>query len=224
MTEELDQMYTTVLQTSVKGKYTEKEQHRINLRFRHIVGSIVVLLNPLAIPELFKLLCNAQLQDQQQLENTLKPMHAVLDIPDKIDCRIQPLHLSFHDFLLDQNRCLNRQFWVDERHTHYRLASDCLRLLSCSLHENMCGLPSLGTLRSEIAQKDIDNVLSSAVQYACRYWADHVQKGKVELLDDCGVHLFLKQHFLHWLETMSLMGKISEAIIAIINLTAILSV
>ena len=224
MTKKLDQMYTSILQHSVKGEYTEKERQRINLWFCHIVGSIVVLLNPLSIPELFKLLRHAQLQAQNQLERILEPLHAVLDIPENIDCPVQTLHLSFRDFLLDQSRCLDRQFWVDEQKTHHGLALDCMRLLSSSLQRNICRLPSLGTLKSEIPQIDVDNALSPAVQYACRYWTDHVQEGKVELLDHGCVHEFLQQHFLHWLEAMSLMGRISEAIIAIMNMAAMVNV
>ena len=224
MTKELDHMYTIVLQNSVKDEYTEEERQRNNLRFCHIVGSIVILLSPLSIPELFKLLCNAQLRDQQQLENILDPLRAVLDVPENIDCSVQPLHLSFRDFLLDQNRCLDGRFWVNEEHAHQILAMDCMRLLSSSLQRNICRLPSLGTLKSEIPQKDIDNALSPAVQYACRYWADHTQKGKVELLDHGCIHKFLQEHFLHWLEAMSLIGKISEAVIAITNLAAIVNV
>ncbi|MCJ1267070.1 hypothetical protein MMC22_006955, partial [Lobaria immixta] len=220
MTEDLDQMYTTVLQNYFKGRYTEEERQRINLRFRHIVGSIVVLLNTLSIPELFKLLCDAQLQAQYQLESTLESLHAVLDVPKSIDCSVQVLHLSFRDFLLDQNRCLDRQFWVDEQQTHHKLALGCIRLLSSSLKQNICRLPSPGTLKSEIAQSDVDTALSPAVQYACRYWVDHAQKGKVELLDHGCVHEFIQRHFLHWLEAMSLIDKISEAVIAITNLTA----
>ena len=224
MTKELDHMYTIVLQNSVKDEYSEEEQQRNNLRFRHIVGSIVILFSPLSIPELFKLLCNPQLQDQQQLENTLDPLRAVLDVPENNDCSVQPLHLSFRDFLLNQNRCLDDRYWVNEQEAHHKLALDCMRLLSSSLQRNICHLPSLGTLKSEIAQKDIDSALPPAVQYACRYWADHAQKGKVELLDHGCVHKFLQQHFLHWVEAMSLIGKISEAIIAITNMAAMVDV
>lgn len=224
MTEELDQMYTIVLQSSVKGKYTEEERQRINSRFQRVVGSIVVLLNPLSIPELFKLICDAQLSVQYQLENALEPFHAVLDIPEDIDRSVQPLHLSFRDFLLDQNRCEDPQWWVDEQQIHHQLAFDCMRLLSSSLKRNICCLPSPGTLKSEIAQKDIEKVLSPAVQYACQYWINHAQKGKIELLDHGCVQKFLQQNFMHWLEAMSLMGKTSEAIIMITNMTKMTNV
>ena len=224
MTDELDHMYTLVLQSLLKDEYTDEERQHNNLRFCHIVGSIVVLFNPLSIPELFKLLRNAQLRDPRQLENMLDPLRAILDVPEKANGSVQLLHLSFRDFLLDQNRCLDDRFWVNEQEAHHKLALDCICLLSSSLQRNICRLPSLGTLKSEIAQKDIDSALSPAVQYACRYWTDHVQMGKVELLDHGRVHNLLQKHFLHWIEAMSLIGKITEAIIAITNMAATINV
>jgi hypothetical protein len=38
------------------------------------------------------------------------------------------------------------------------------------------------------------------------------------MTDDGDVHDFLRNHILHWIETMSWMGKISEAINAIASL------
>jgi hypothetical protein len=224
MTEELDQMYTIVLQNSVKGRYTEEERKRIGSRFRRVVGSILVLLDPLPLSELYRLLHDAQLSDQHQLENTLRSLHAVIDVPKDTSHSVQPLHLSFRDFLLHHDRCLDVQFQVNEQQTHQDLASDCVRLLSSSLQRNMCHLPSPATLCSEITQSEVDIALSPAVQYACRYWAAHLQKGKVDLLDNGSVYEFLQSHFLHWLEAMSLMGKTSEVIITLTDLAAMVDV
>lgn len=59
------------------------------------------------------------------------------------------------------------------------------------------------------------------VQYACQYWVDHLQKGDVSLYDGRRVYEFLQTHFLHCLETLSLMGKMSEAVLMIKVLGAI---
>lgn len=220
MNQEMDQMYTLILQNSIQGSFTDEEQ----ARFHRVVGTIVMLLSPLSISELHKLLYNSQPEGGRLVKHSLWSLHAVFNVPESSDRPVQPLHLSFRDFLLDGDRCLDRRFWIDERHVHNELAMDCIRLLSISLHRDMCRLPSLGTLKSEIAQKDIENALSPAVQYACRYWTDHVEKGRLELPDYGCVHELLLQHFLHWLEAMSLMGKVSEAIIAIANMTAMINV
>lgn len=212
MTEELDQMYTTILQNSTKGRYTREERQDSQERFHHIVGSIVSLLSPLPIFQLFNLLKGHQVQSQVELEGALRTLHAVIHIPNDSNAPVQALHLSFRDFLLDPSRCFDRHFWVDERQAHRNLVADCLRLLSSSLSRNICRLPSPGTLRSEVDPATVEHAFSPAIQYACRRWAEHAQKGEM-VVDDHGlVHEFLKIHLLHWLKCMSLMGMISEAI------------
>ena len=57
--------------------------------------------------------------------------------------------------------------------------------------------------------------MPSHVQYACQYWIDHLQKGDLSLLDVRRVYEFFKTHFLHWLEALSLISKLSEAVLMI---------
>ncbi len=219
-TEELDQMYTIILQNFIKGRYTEEELQSISGKFRDIVGRIVLLLSPLSVVGFFSLLGDSQVESRRELEHLLQPLHALLIIPEDIRTPIQPLHLSFRDFLLDQRRCLDGRFWVDENQMHRNLALDCTRLLSTSLRRNFCDLPSVGTLISEVDPKAVDDALPQAVQYACQFWVDHVDKGHSALLDHESIFNFLRQHFLHWLEAMSLMKKVSEAIMSIEKLVA----
>ncbi|KAL8996163.1 MAG: hypothetical protein Q9169_004272 [Polycauliona sp. 2 TL-2023] len=218
MTEELDQMYTLVLQNSIKGDYTEQEQESIEAQFRHVVGSIVILLDPLAISPLFELLEGPHVESRGELEATLETLHSVLDVREEPSRPVKPLHLSFRDFLVNPDRCSDGRFAVNEEQANQALASDCLRLLSSSLKRNMCGLTSLGTLRDEIDPALIERTFSPAVQYACRHWASHVLKCNFVLADDGPVHEFLKLHLLHWLECMGLIGRVSEAILALKNL------
>ena len=224
VTEDLDQMYTVVLQSSVKGRYTKHERRCIASRFRRVVGSIVMLSTPLSVPDLFRLLQGDQISDCRQLSNTLRPLYAVLDVPKDTTCPVQPLHLSFRDFLLDPDRCLDAQFQVDERQTHQELAWACIRLMASSLQRNTCQLPLSTIFVSDVAQTDIDHALPAAVQYACQYWVSHVHRGRIELQDDKMVYGFLQTHFLHWVEVMSLVGKISEAIVAVQTLGTLVHV
>ncbi|KAL8626086.1 hypothetical protein Q9189_008233, partial [Teloschistes chrysophthalmus] len=94
------------------------------------------------------------------------------------------------------------------------LLSKCLQLLSGhgGLQENLCKLEYPGKLRQEIDQVTINDRLTSALQYACQFWIQHVERGKVEIHDQDDVHIFLQEHFLHWLEAMSLMNRLAEVI------------
>ncbi|KAI4117552.1 MAG: hypothetical protein LQ338_007532 [Usnochroma carphineum] len=111
MTEELDHMYAMVLQNSISGKYTAEERHSARVRFHHIIGCIVLLLDPLPIAQLFSLVQSSHVESQQELEGVLQTLHAVIDLPEDAEKPVQPLHLSFRDFLLDPNRCSDPYFW-----------------------------------------------------------------------------------------------------------------
>ncbi|KAL9023664.1 MAG: hypothetical protein Q9196_007056 [Gyalolechia fulgens] len=169
-------MYALVLQNSIKERYTDEEQQRNRLRFIHIVGSIVILLESLPMSQLFMLFGGAHFESQEELEGVLQTLHSVIDIPEDANNPVQTLHLSFRDFLLDPDRCFHRQFWVDEEQANQTLAVDCLRLMSSSLQKNMCGLTSFGTRKAEIDVTVIENAFSPAVQYACRHWAEHASR------------------------------------------------
>src|SRR5580700_4673619 len=98
------------------------------------------------------------------------------------------------------------------------------------LKRDICNLRMPGTLIHEVHSDKINSHLPKDVQYACRHWVDHLgqvssaRRHEVGLHDDGQVHRFLKEHFLHWLEALSLMGKMSEGVLTIIKLESILEV
>jgi hypothetical protein len=65
---------------------------------------------------------------------------------------------------------------------------------------------------------DIFECIAPHVRYACRFWVDHLLqvKNKSKLFELA--LQFLREHFLHWLEALGLIGKISEGITAITSL------
>ena len=93
-----------------------------------------------------------------------------------------------------------------------------------SLRKNMCDLESPGKLRNEIDMKTLHDCLPPDVRYACQYWVHHLKQGGRRICDQDAVHLFLQQHFLHWLEALSLMGNISESIALIDTLQSLVEV
>ena len=205
----LDKTYLPVLNHLIDNE-DELDKERQASGFREVVGSIVVLESPLSIPSLANLL-NIPKED---ISCRLDLLHSVLNIPIDEDIPIRVLHLSFRDFLLDTRRRGKSPFWVNEKETHEKLASKCLQLLSSpkGLGQNMCNLTRSGTLRSEVSSQMIGSALSPEIQYACRYWARHLERSRDRVCDGDLVHTFLKKYFLYWLEAMSLMGEASESI------------
>ncbi|KAG7420528.1 Vegetative incompatibility protein HET-E-1 [Fusarium oxysporum f. sp. raphani] len=203
----LDTTYSPVLDELLVD-LTEPAKDNVIREFQDVVGSIVILARPLSTASLSCLLRIGK----ADIENRLDLLHSVLDIPSGANAPVKLLHSSFRDFLVDERQTHN--FWVDERATHEKLATHCLDLLSVNhrLTEDMCGLQMPGTLREDVDRRRIDSCLLSEVQYACLYWVYHLKGGKVGLHDGHRSLQFLQQHFLHWLEALSLIGGISESI------------
>lgn len=217
----LDQLYSLVLQQMLIGK-EERDKEPWLQAFRELVGSIVVLESPLSIVSLARLLQ----VPQTQVQHRLKGLHSVLSIPSKEDVPIRLLHLSFREFLVDPQKQGKSLFWVDEKSTHKKLASRCLELVSglSGLHQDMCSLPGPGALRSEIDEGRITSSLSPDLQYACRYWVDHLKQGQQDIVDGDTTHLFLQKHLLHWLEAMSLIRESSRCVHLLDSLQALAGV
>ena len=189
-------------------------------RFRAVVGSIVLLAEPLSIRSLARLLDIPE----DNVFHQLQPLHSVLSVPASTNSPVRTFHLSFRDFLVDQQE--NHSFWVDERQTHERLAVRCLEMLSTGdrLKKDICGLHLPGTRRSEVSQDIIDNSLPPDMQYACRYWVYHWKQSRRLIRDGDLVDLFLTRHLLHWLEVLGVMGCVSEGIGMVDDLLALLNV
>jgi hypothetical protein len=116
-------------------------------------------------------------------------------------------------------------FWVDETRTHKKLTSRCLELMSepSGLHQNICSLSAPGVLRNEIDEKTITDNLPHEMQYACRYWVNHLNQSRQDIFGDA-THLFLQKHFLHWLEAMSLMRESSRCVYLLDSLQTLVAV
>ncbi|KAH8776242.1 hypothetical protein F5883DRAFT_544196 [Diaporthe sp. PMI_573] len=183
------------------------EQDETIKQFRRIVGAIVILSRPLSIIAL------AQLLDVpiDVIGDRLDMLHSVLDVPKSSIFPVRLLHLSFRDFLVDFKQRDRNPFWVDEEETHRQLAERCLTILKEHLRTDICDLQSPATLRTNVDPLKVNLCLPPEVQYACFYWTDHTHKARsaFDLTND--VYTFLSQHFLHWLEVLSLLGKAYEA-------------
>ncbi|KAI9767667.1 MAG: hypothetical protein M1840_005538 [Geoglossum simile] len=219
-TRKLDEIYTQVLKHSVIGDdCDEREKIKLCLRFRQIVGSIVILFEPLTPTGLAELL---QVEPRAHAV-ALKSLHSILDISQNQNSPVRLLHPSFRDFLLDEERCSDPQFFVDKEVAHKEVTERCLRLLSKNLRRNVCNLHTPGALTSELSRSTVEHHFPAAVRYACLYWCDHLQQSKAGLCDDNGpLHKFLQAHFLHWLEAIALLGEMSRGLRMITDLQTLL--
>jgi hypothetical protein len=112
--EHLNKLYTTVLRRSIYLYYSAIEKKALYGMLRHILRSIIVLFSPLSAISLYRLLNIAK----HKINQVLKDLHAILDIL-KADAYPLRLHYpSFRDFLLNNKKCGDLDFWVDEKQAH----------------------------------------------------------------------------------------------------------
>ena len=189
--------------------------------FQRVVGTIILLANPLSIGSLANLLDI----DKHDVTCTLDLLHAALSVPLDETQPIRVLHLSFRDFLLQSQNC-KQPFWIDEKQTHKSIATRCLELLCRPgiLKQDLCNLRKPGVIRTEINSQLIDKCLLAEIKYACRYWVHHTQQSDIPIQDGDAVHRFLQTKFLYWLEALSLIGEVSGSISMITSLLSCLEV
>ncbi|KAI1073332.1 hypothetical protein LB507_011656 [Fusarium sp. FIESC RH6] len=203
----LDMTYSPVLSQQVLNR-SKSERLDIIESFRLIVGAIVTLANPLSMRAL-ALLLDVHVS---KVTTRLSALHSVLDIPETLDAPVRLLHLSFRDYLVGLEKRELAEFRVEERHTHQSLAKHCLRIMRGALQQNICGLSFPGMRQSSVDSGQLEKRMPSQLQYACMHWVYHQTSGKPELSDDKDVYGFLTTHFLHWLEAMSLLGRVKECL------------
>ncbi|KAL2801721.1 hypothetical protein BJX63DRAFT_438558 [Aspergillus granulosus] len=217
---EMARTYLPVLNQLLVGQ-NEWEAPRLVQRFKEIVGPIIILATPLSVNALSRLLGMKSSITSDNIKSLLKWLHSVLMIPDNPELPVRLQHLSFRDFLLHNTTKDNKQsekFWIDEEAMHWRLMNQCLTVMDIRLKKNICMLPDECLQRSEIDSDSIKEHLPPELQYACRYWTQHMMQCRdpADLAEKaCS---FLRKHFLHWMEAMSILGIMSEVIGAISRL------
>ncbi|CAG8891769.1 unnamed protein product, partial [Penicillium egyptiacum] len=208
----MDKTYRPILTQLLNDQENDElEQQQLLREFQDIVGVVILLATPLSMNALSALLGIGA----EQISNRLNSFRSVLNIPDNQDQPIRILHLSFRDFLVRSRS----EFSVDEPRKHKDIAKFSLQTMRCRLHRDICNLVRPGTRRADIDHQLIRQYLPPELQYSCRYWMYHLEKGQALSSEIEEVLLFLYKHFLHWMEAMSLLGYLSE-VVGMLNLLA----
>ncbi|RFU78839.1 nacht and wd40 domain [Trichoderma arundinaceum] len=205
---DLASTYIPTLNQMLSGLDASRRK-KVMKEFNEVVGSIITLATPLSA----RSLANLVGLELSYVENRLRLLHSVLDIPPSTTAPVRLFHESFRDFLTQPDQKDLHDFWIDKVAVHGKLASRCLGLLSGGvLKEDMCELNDPGMVREHISRITVDNCLPPEVQYACLYWAHHLKGSLGMIKDDDQTHAFLQRHFLHWLEALSLLDMVAEGI------------
>ena len=204
----LDSLYLSALQNAFNKTSTTDDE-----RIQSVISVVILAVNPLP-PSAIATLINL---GKQQVLNILRLIQSFLTLSENSDLPVLPFHKSFPDFITDSLRCPEGRFHIPPQTGHLKLALHCLKIMDDKLKQNLLSLPDYA-LNSEVKglKTRIDEGISTALQYACRSWYNHLTetKGDITVIIPA-LQNFLQKGFLAWLEVLSVIGAAREAVVAL---------
>ncbi|KAL4745554.1 hypothetical protein BDW72DRAFT_52920 [Aspergillus terricola var. indicus] len=186
-----------------------------------LVLSIVTLgYRPLYLQELCLL---SGLQKQQygsdDLENIVGMCGSFLTIRDD---HVYLVHQSAKDYV-SESKVSAAIFPSGSSAIHHRIFCESLQSLSAKLQRNVYSINNPGAPASEIANLRPQPDPLFDLRYSCKYWLDHfINSRSLERPEsaDNQISDFFKQHLLHWLESLGLIGELRHGILGLRKLAA----
>ena len=202
----IDPLYTQVLEQAVDDVDADDvDQDNIYSRFKTVVGTVLLVFNPLSVGALSDLL------NLSTIPTTLHSLHSLLIIPgpEKIQDPIRVFHKSFPDFLTDSKRCKDQRFFVDPKVHHAEISLSCLNLMKKRLRKNICCLDDYIVLSevTDISTPQKDHI-GTSLEYACCFWTKHLLgiPGSSSCVGEVqrAIDEFFTTDLLHWIEVLVL--------------------
>ena len=178
---------------------------------------------------------------------TLKELTSLADIPKDISQNLEWLaeivglcgsfltiredtvyfvHQSAKEYLI--RNALATIFPSGTEEAHYKIFSRSLEVMSGTLRQDIYSLGAVGYALEQVEPPEPDPLIAS--RYSCIYWIDHLldcdptKNATNDLQDGGSVDKFLRQSYLYWLEALSLCRSMSEGVVSMAKLEALLQV
>jgi hypothetical protein len=136
------------------------------------------------------------------------------------------VHQSAKDFLLE--KASNEIFPSGMEDIHNTICSQSLQAMSKTLRRDVYKLSAPAFDIDQVKKPDPDPLV--ATRYSCVYWIHHLcdcsssRDANDDVQDGGSVDRFLRQHYLHWLEALSLCRTMSEGVRTMAKLEALIQV
>lgn len=222
----LDNLYRQIL--SAAFERTDNTSGKRGLLHRAL-SVLVAAPYPVSLEVMAYIFADKQvLGDETQAEaysllrdEVLPTVNSLVFVPKSNTEPIRLMHTSIRDFLIDADRCGKNPYFIDLPQAHSELALACIQLMERDLKKNICQLPnsSKANYDPEI-QAAVTKHVPSGLQYCCQSWALHLAEGQRNSDLKGGkprvvpkdLERFSTHKLLCWLEVMSLMENVGEAV------------
>jgi hypothetical protein len=204
----LDLLYMSILQGAFGDDDPEDDP-----KIRSVLGAVVLAVNPLS-PSTIATFLDI---DVEEVFPLLSSLHSLLLFQENVDHPVRPFHKSFPDFIIDPARCTDQRFWISPPNHHSELFIGCLGLMNQRLEKNMCKIPD-AVFNSEVddLQERAEQYIDQGLQYACTSWHKHLVDAPAHTLKiTSSLHQLLEEKFMFWLEVLSVLGTVRDAIDAL---------
>ena len=136
------------------------------------------------------------------------------------------VHQSAKDFLVE--KAYSEIYPSGKEYVHHTIFSRSLQVLTKILRRDVYDLGAPGVPIDQVKQPRCDPL--SPTRYSCVYWIDHLldcdptRHATNDLQIDGSIDKFLRRSYLYWLEALSLCRSMSEGVVSMTKLEALLQV
>ncbi|KAF8493168.1 hypothetical protein F5888DRAFT_1908745 [Russula emetica] len=211
----LDLLYMSILKEAFGG-----DSRKDDPKTRSVLGAVTLAANPLSPSTIAKLLGSVSTLEVFRRLSSIQSLLILQDGFDRFDHPVRPFHKSFPDFIVDSDRCMNQRFRVSPPDQHSELLIGCLELMNQRLKKNMCKMPD-AVNNSEVydLRERAEQYINPGLRYACESWHKHFVDAHTAPAHTSKItsvlHRFLEEKFVFWLEVLSVLGSVRDAVDAL---------
>jgi hypothetical protein len=214
----LDEMYDQMMSQIIK-RNDDYSQY-----CKRVLLTVVNTYRPLRLSELVTLAALPRLAPHRNIVRLCGLISIRED--DKV---VYFVHQSAKDYLIkhEKSEILSEIFPMGRVAGHSTIVSRSIEAMKKTLQRDVYHLRHPGFPIAKVTTPRLDPL--APIRYACVYWVDHLCEvkschNKIGLYDNGTIDIFLRKHFLHWLEALSLLKGISDGVLAIAKLIGLLTV
>ena len=204
----LDSLYNSIFCATFRKNDAEDDAI-----VRSVLGAVLLVTYPLSPSAIAKLME----METEEVFSLLVSVQSVLALHENPEYIVRSFHKSFHDFITDPTRCLDKRFFISSPEHHTELTLRCLAFMNRDLEKNKCSVPDYA-LNSEVEglPERVKDRIKEPLRYACRSWYKHLAFAdrQIEAIVSA-LRQFLEEKFLFWLEALSVLDAARDTVRAL---------